>query len=324
MGHSDATFYHRIGWKRIIEKSFGHSTYYLMASEGPIIVGVLPIVHLKSMLFGSIMCSMPFLNFGGICANNSEAKSTLLSKAKDLLQEHRADYLELRHFNQTGSGLPCKTNKISMTVALNHDPEVLWNKFATKHRTTIRRAAKNELEIIRGKGDILTEFFTLLNHGWKELGTPLYSRSFFENILETFPDSIEIYLVLHKGTPVAGAFNGLFNGTVEGMWASSPRSYVKLQANYFLYWEMVRQACIDGHKSFHLGRSSADSGAAFYKEKWNAIPGQLYWEYLLNENQKLPELNVDNPRYRSAIKLWRALPMGITTVMGPGIAKSIP
>jgi FemAB-related protein (PEP-CTERM system-associated) len=324
MNHPDATFYHRIGWKNIIEKSFGHRTYYLMAVEGPTVVGILPIVHLKSMLFGSIMCSMPFLNFGGICADNGEAKNALLNAARDILQEHRADYLELRHLSQSGSDIPCKTHKVSMTIELNQDPEVLWNNFATKHRTTIRRAAKNELELIRGRDDILTEFFTLLNHGWKELGTPLYSRSFFENILETFADSIEIFIVLHKGTPVAGAFNGLFNSTVEGMWASSPRRYVKLQANYFLYWEMIRQACVDGHRSFHLGRSSGDSGASFYKGKWNAVPKQLYWEYILNKNKLLPELNVDNPKYHLAIKLWRLLPTSVTNFMGPMVARNIP
>ena len=76
--HPQATFYHGIGWKEVIESSFGHRTYYLMAMNEGAVSGVLPLVHLKSLLFGSIFCSMPFLNFGGICADDAEAERALL------------------------------------------------------------------------------------------------------------------------------------------------------------------------------------------------------------------------------------------------------
>jgi FemAB-related protein (PEP-CTERM system-associated) len=322
--HPNATFYHRIGWKEVMEKSFGHKTYYLLAEREGQIAGILPIVHVKSLLFGSIMCSMPFLNFGGICADDEEAEKTLLDRASEIAREHQADYLELRHSHQSKKEIPRKTHKVSMTIELNADPEVLWKNFSTKHRTSIRRAAKNELEVLHGKEDLLPAFFRILTEGWKELGTPLYSHSFFENILSTFHDSIEIFLVLHKGKPVAGALNGLFRETVEGMWAASPRQYVKLQANYCLYWEMIRKACLDGFKWYHLGRSSTDSGGSFYKEKWNAFPKQLYWEYVLNKKKNIPELNVNNPKYKLAIQTWRKLPLALTSKLGPRLAKAIP
>lgn len=322
--HPDATFYHRIGWKDVMEKSFGHKTYYLLAESEGHIAGILPIVHIKSMLFGSIMCSMPFLNLGGICADNEETERALLERASEIARDLKADYLELRHSHQSITEVPRKTHKVSMTIELNPDPEVLWKNFTTKHRTAIRRAAKNELDVIHGKDDLLPSFFSILTEGWKELGTPLYSYSFFENILKIFHDSIEIFLIMHDGKPVAGAFNGLFRDTVEGMWAASPRQYVKLQANYVLYWEMIRHACLNGFKWYHLGRSSTDSGGTFYKEKWNAFPKQLYWEYILNKKQGIPELNVNNPNYQWAIKIWRRLPVPVTNFAGPMVARSIP
>lgn len=322
--HPDATFYHRTGWKEIMEKSFGHKTYYLLAEKGGQITGILPIVHIKSILFGSIMCSMPFLNLGGICAQDGEIEKDLLGKAAEISREHNIDYLELRHAHQLMTEIPRKTHKVSMTIELNADPEVLWKNFTTKHRTAIRRAAKNELEVIHSGEDLLPSFFGILTEGWKELGTPLYSYSFFKNIIEKFRDSIEIFLVLHKGKPVAGAFNGLFRDTVEGMWAASPRQYVKLQANYVLYWEMIRHACLNGFTWYHLGRSSADSGGTFYKEKWNAFPKQLYWEYVLNKKKSIPELNVNNPKYQWAIELWRRLPLSMTNLVGPLVARDIP
>ena len=156
------------------------------------------------------------------------------------------------------------------------------------------------------------------------MGTPIYRISFFENILDAFNNSVEIYLVIYKGKPIATAFNGLFRDTVEGMWTYSLKEFAKLQTNYFLYWEMIERACKSGYKLFHLGRSTSETGATFYKSKWNAVTRQLYWEYVLNKEAKVPDLTVDNPKYDLAIKIWKNLPVAITRFIGPSLAKSIP
>ncbi|MBM4340819.1 MAG: FemAB family PEP-CTERM system-associated protein [Deltaproteobacteria bacterium] len=364
-----ATFYHRIEWKEIIEKSFGHKTYYLIAlqpskstnsstaapqhetfnsqlvtcNSEPVtrnpqlvtedsctlrdserVVGILPLVHIKSLIFGSIFCSMPFLNLGGVCADNSEAEGLLLREAENILRDKKGDYLELRHLQPSSANLQRKSHKVSMTLELNSDPDVLWKKFTTKHRTSVRRAGKNELEVKVGKRDLLQDFYLIMCRGWRDLGTPFYPFSFFSNIMDRLEDSLEIYVVLHEGKPIATAFNGLYKDTVEGMWASSVREYVKLQANYFLYWEMIQRACLQGYKWYHLGRSTAESGGEFYKEKWNAIPKPLNWEYILNRSKEIPELNVQNPKYQFAIRTWRRLPLPVTRVVGPILAKNIP
>ena len=319
-----ATFYHRIEWKDIIEKSFGHKTYYLMAMDGQKVVGILPLVHIKSLIFGSIFCSMPFLNFGGVCANDEGAENLLLKEGEEILRNRRGAYLELRHLKQTSSGIPCKHHKVSMTIELNPDPEVLWSAFTSKHRTTVRRAAKNGLELKFGKAELLAEFYDVMCHGWKELGTPIYAYSFLKNIVDALGDSIEICLVFHEGKAVAAAFNGLHKDTVEGMWLSSLNEYAKLQAGYVLYWEMIKRACEKGYRQFHLGRSSVESGGEFFKKKWNAVAKPLYWEYILNKRKTVPELNVDNPKYQRAIEIWRKLPYRVTTCIGPHLAKNIP
>lgn len=322
--HPDSTFYHQHEWKEVIGRSFGHKSYYLMAIEHDQTVGVFPIIHLKSLLFGSIFCSMPFLNFGGICADDADVENALLSEAGKILKSSGGSYLEMRHKKKSIADIPVKTHKVSMTLELNSDPDILWKNFKTKHRTNIRRAYKNGLEIKVGGREYLKEFYEILSIGWRDLGTPFYKFSFFETILDTFSDAVEIYLVYHDGIPIATAFNGLFKDTVEGMWTYSLREFAKLQTNYLLYWEMIKRACEGGYKLYHLGRSTNETGATFYKKKWNAITKQLYWEYLLNNGTELPELNVDNPKYQGAINLWKKLPVKATQLIGPYIAKNIP
>jgi len=60
--HSESSICHLSAWKCIIEKSFGHKCIYILASKDNHVVGVLPLVYMKSRLFGSFLFSFPSLN----------------------------------------------------------------------------------------------------------------------------------------------------------------------------------------------------------------------------------------------------------------------
>jgi FemAB-related protein (PEP-CTERM system-associated) len=267
---------------------------------------------------------MPFLNFGGVCAESVEVETSLIATARDILEKNKGDYLELRHVKQTEQKLPVKTHKISMTLSLDRDPERVWNAFKSKHRTNIRRAEKHGLTIRSGGENLLSDFFQIISIGWRDLGTPIYPFRFFQYILEEFKNEIEIFIVYYLGQPIAAAFNGRFKDTIEGMWTYALREHIRLQTNSFLYWKMIEKACLDGFQHYHLGRSTNDSGSSVFKKKWNAYPTQLYWEYLLNRKTTLPDISVENPRYQFARKTWQKLPVALTRILGPALSRSIP
>lgn len=319
-----ASFYHLFGWKQINENSFGHETIYLAALQGGSLRGVLPVVYLKSRIFGNILCSMPFVNYGGPCSSDDRCEQVLLGEAASIVRERGADYLEIRGLKKVGMELPTSEHKVSLTVGLKPDAEELWEAFSTKHRTNIRRSYKNGLEVKVGASDLLDTFYGLLSENWRNLGTPIYGKGYFERILSTFPERIRIFAVYQRGTPVGAAMNGYFRDTVEGMWAATSAKHRDSDPNYVLYWEMIKHACENGYAVFHLGRSTAGSGGDLFKRKWNADPRQLYWQYVLGKNGDIPQLNVNNPKYRLAIRTWRALPVGITNLVGPYLSRSIP
>ncbi len=319
----EATFYHRVEWKGVMERNFGHPTYYLMAEDGGL-RGILPLVFVNSRLFGSILCSMPFMNFGGVVADNPETEAALLEEASSLVHSLNADYLELRHLERSNAALPVKTHKVSMTVTLDPDPDVIWDSYKSKHRRNIRKAMKSGLSYSTGGAELLDRFYEVLSRGWRELGTPIYARSFFRDILETFGEDVQISVADLGGTPVATAFDGFHAGTVEGMWAYARREYSRIEPNYFLYWKLIERACLRGCRIYHLGRSTAGSTAEFYKRKWNAVSKQLYWEYVLGNGAEMPTLEVSNPKYRLAMAVWRKMPLRATCWLGPYFARSIP
>jgi FemAB-related protein (PEP-CTERM system-associated) len=322
--HPGASFYHRFAWRRINEQSLGHRTFYLAARRDGRITGIFPLVFINSRLFGRIFCSMPFVNYGGPCADDDDTAARLLDEAIRLAQTQRADYAEFRALKALPRNLPTSLHKLSMTVKLARDPDILWNAFTSKHRKNVRRIYKNDLRVVSGHLDKLDEFYDVLVDSWREHGTPIYRRQYFRDMLTAFPEHMRVFVTYQGSTPVAVASVGYHHKTVEGLWLGTHTSYRELHPSYVMYWEMIKDACERGFDDFHLGRSTAESGAEFFKERWNAEAKQLYWSYYLPDGRPMPQLNVDNPRYRLAIKVWRKLPKRVTTWLGPPIARCIP
>jgi FemAB-related protein (PEP-CTERM system-associated) len=322
--HGGGSFYHRYDWRAINAKSFGHRSAYLAALDGSDIAGILPIVRLKSRLFGNIACSLPFVNYAGALAVNDEAEAALLHEAERLAREWKIEYLEIRSRRPMHAGLSQSEHKVSLSIALDPDPEKLFAAFKTGHRQEIRRAAKNGFEVKIGAGDLVDDFYDVLSESWRDLGTPIYKKRYFESIVRTFPNQIRIAVAYAGGEPAAAAFDGFSGTTVEGMWMGAKAPHRSKGVNYVLYWELMKNACERGFQRFHLGRSTVDSGGETFKKKWNAQVDQLYWAYVLRSTREIPQLNVNNPKYQLAIRAWRQLPVPVTQLVGPLFARSIP
>lgn len=321
---SGASFYHLHEWADINREAFGHREFNLIAKRNGAVVGVLPMTLVSSAIFGRILCSMPFVNYGGPCALDVESEQALTAAARSVAREERTKYLELRCASALQTDMHVSTRKISMSIALESDPDALFSKFTSKHRTNIRRSFKNGLEVAGGGIELLPEFYSIMELSWRSLGTPFYSRRYFEILMRTFPQFVRIFICRKEGNPIAVAFNGYYNGTVEGMWAGGTPEARGLQANYALYWDMMKDACERGCTRYHLGRSTADSGAEDFKKKWNATSEQLYWYFDRPDGGPMPELNVANPKFRLAIAAWQKLPLAITRLIGPPVARAIP
>ena len=323
-GQEQGSFYHLFGWKAVNESCFGHETFYLAALDDGRFRGVFPLVFLQTGLFGKILCSLPFVNYGGPCSDDPMVERLLIEEAKRLVPQNRADYLEIRSTRKLDGDLQTSEHKVSITVALDPNPDVIWDAFKTGHRKHIRQAYKRNLCVKNGGLDLLDTFYSILSESWKHLGTPVYEKRYFERVLTMFPDRTKIFVVEHEGVPVSAAFNGYLGAMVEGMWLGTRPEYRQLEPSYVLYWEMIRDGCLGGFQRFHLGRSTVDSGGETFKRKWNAYPTQLYWQYLVRNGRPIPQLNVSNRKYQLAMSVWRRLPLSVTQVLGPLLAKGIP
>lgn len=68
------TFCHLSGWRHVLEKVMRHRTTYLVVRPaGGAISGVLPLVRLRSLIFGQRLVSLPYLNDGGPLGDDAAA-----------------------------------------------------------------------------------------------------------------------------------------------------------------------------------------------------------------------------------------------------------
>ena len=315
------TGYHIWAWRGVFERAFGHRCIYLAARRGGNIVGALPLVHMQSRLFGRTLNSLPFLNYGGVISERREADHALVIAATELARKLRCSHVELRHSRRIFEDLPCRQHKVAMLLPL---AEGMWDRIDRKVRNQIRKAEKSDLTVARGGADLLPEFYTVFSRNMRDLGTPVYSRRLFEEVLRALAERTSIHVVRHRGAAIAAALTYRSGEVVEVPWASSLREHNPRCPNYLLYWSIIEAAVAEGAEVLDFGRSSPHEGTYKFKEQWGAQPQPLYWEYQLLNGQDLPDVSPKNPKFKLAIDGWRRLPVWLTNALGPHIVRSIP
>ena len=320
----NASLYHLHGWKDVIERTFGHPTFYLSAIESDRVRGVLPLTQLKSRIFGNLLVSLPYFNYGGICADSEAVREALFQKAIDLARQQGVESIELRHEDQWRQGLPTKTHKVSMRLELPASAEDLWKALGAKLRNQVQKPRKAGVSVTLGREDQLDSFYEVFAANMRDLGTPVYPKTFFRNILQRFPEQTWIATAYLNETAVASGFLAGFKERLEIPWASSLRAYNNMGPNMLLYWSCLEFAIERGYRVFDFGRSTPGEGTFRFKEQWGAKPHPLYWHYWVPEGAEVPEVNPKNPKYRAAIALWQKLPLAVTRQLGPRIVKYIP
>src|SRR3990172_5430984 len=317
--------YHDYRWGTVIERSFGHK-YLVLFSEGDdgIVNGVLPLVQMKSWSFGNFIVSMPFFNYGGVCAEDGQTQDRLVAEAIRIAKDIKADHIEFRQDNPLDNGFPAKTTKVSMRLDLPISSEELWKSYPSKLRSQIRVPQKAGMIARIGQVEELESFHEVFSENMRDLGTPVYPKLFFVNILDQFPKSTWICSVYMGDTPVASGFLVGFKNRIEIPWASSIRKHNRMSPNMLLYWSCLRFACEKGFAIFDFGRSTPEESTYKFKEQWGAVPTPMRWSYWIGDGGKLPDITPRNRKYHLSIGIWKKLPLPITKILGPRVIKNIP
>ena len=319
-----ASFFHLIGWKRVMEKTFDYQPCYFYAERQGEITGIAPVFLVSNWVVGRCLVSLPLAVYGGVCARDKESEQLLVSRLKQFAVAQQVQSLELR--NRNGGLLEgCELNPryVTFTTQLLSDPESNWKRLPRDTRYMIRKAQKAGLRTRRGL-DQLEIFYRLFAISMRRVGTPVFPQVLFENLIEEFQDQMDLLVVYAVDQPVSGVLSFLFRDAILPYYAGATDAARPLAANNFMYWELMREAAQAGTRTFDFGRSRKGTGAYAFKSQWGMEVESLDYQFFLVKRKAAPNFSPSNPKFRLAAQLWRQLPLKVTSWMGPRVVQWFP
>jgi len=317
-----ASFFHHAGWKTVIERSFGHDCHFLVARRQQRISGILPMVHIDSRLFGKALISTAFGVVGGPIADDEASLGALDDAARRMAEQLDVDYLEYRLAEPSKRAWPADTGTYAQfRKPLADDPEQILPSVPRKRRAEVRKAIAAGLTS-RCERDV-EHFFPVYAESVRNLGTPVFAKSYFRNLLQVFGDDCDVLTVFDGDRPVSSVLSFYFRDTVLPYYGGGTAAARALASNDFMYWQLMRRASKRGFRVFDFGRSKIGSGAFAYKQHWGFEAKPLSYEYLLLRRESLPQVNPSNPKFHLLIALWKRLPLAVCNLLGPRLARDL-
>jgi serine/alanine adding enzyme len=317
-----ASHFHQFRWRELMARVFGHECVYLAArSEDGTLEGVLPLVRVRSIVFGHYLVSMPFLNYGGPLGTAAGIRA-LVGEASALAREERVKLMELRSRVALDVPLRASHRKITVLLDLPATADALFARFSAKLRSQVRRPQKEGVRIVFG-ADQVEPFFAVFSRHMRDLGTPTQPLGFFAEIARAFPDDCWFACAYLGDLPVAAGCGFRYGPEFEMTWASSLREYSRQAPNMLLYWAFMQRAIESGATVFNFGRCSPGSGTHHFKMQWGGREAPLWW-YGLSAAPGATTPSPDSKAYAWGPRMWRRLPASVATALGPTIVRYIP
>jgi FemAB-related protein (PEP-CTERM system-associated) len=319
-----ASPFHLTSWMRSIEKTFGYEPRYLCAERKARITGVLPLFCISNAVMGRCLISIPFADYGGVCAAEKESRDALIAAASEVAFAEGVDFLELRdRASEPYAQFHPKSLYVGFSTNLPVDPGTMLKSLPRDTRYMIRKGQKAGLELRSGV-EQMPVFYELVVANWRRLGTPVFSPHWLDTMVTEFGNTLDLKVVYRNQKAVAGVLSILFQDAIFPHYAGANAAANDCSANNFMYWELMKFAIEIGLRRFDFGRSKRGTGAYQFKSSWNMDVEPLAYQVLLVKRKDLPNISPLNLKFRLATRAWSRLPLRTTTWLGPKLVRWFP
>ncbi|MBB5687392.1 FemAB family XrtA/PEP-CTERM system-associated protein [Sphingobium boeckii] len=324
--HDSATPFHLTAWSKAVAAGCRQTAHYLVAKRANgAIAGLVPLTQIRSRLFGHALVSSGFAVGGGILADDDAVAAQLADAAWALGDKLHCSTVELRG-GEVADPRWQNTHGVhagfSRALAADDAAELL--AIPRKQRAEVRRALAFDLTVEIGttQGD-RDAHHAVYAQSVRNLGTPVFPRALFDEMLDAFAAEADILTVFKQGKPVASVLSLYFNGAVMPYWGGGTADARTWRANDLMYYALMNHARARGCTRFDFGRSKIGSGAYTFKKNWGFDPQPLRYAVRTADGAAPREINPLHPQYRLRIALWRRLPLWIANRLGPPIARGL-
>ncbi|MEE4200466.1 FemAB family XrtA/PEP-CTERM system-associated protein [Erythrobacter sp.] len=321
----EASLFHLPQWLTAVEAGTGQRASGFVASRGGTIAGWLPIIEVRSRLFGRALVSSGFGVGGGICAVDEGVAAALAQAAQSHAVRDNFASIECRG-GPVPEGWEAVADKhCGFAKELAEDDEAQLLASPRKARAEIRKALKDEsLSVRTGReADDLAAHYAVYSESVRNLGTPVFPRRLFAEMLRAFPEASDILTVERHGKPIASVFSFYHRGAVMPFWGGGTLAARGARANELMYYRLMLHARRRGMTRFDFGRSKIKSGPYRFKKNWGFEPQPLTYAHWHAPGETPRDVDPTSPAYARRIALWKRLPLFIANRIGPPIARGL-
>ena len=333
-----ASVFHRWEWGNLADL-YNHKRFYLISEEGPPeadrVVGVLPLVFIKSLIFGRQLISLPFCEYGGplVGESASSAAGALVDRALEIARDNRAGSVEFcgvpRKISSAveGRGFKPLGKNITFKLDLTLGKETVWEGLeGGRVRTAVRKAEKRGVVLVEATSlEDVEDYYHLRLLTEKRHGSPPHSFEFYKKIWEGFfgEGLMKLNFAECQGERVAAIIFFPFQDKILYWSSVASGAARKVDASTFLVWKAIEWGCENGLRIFDMGRTRPGTGVYSYKKSFGAAEEPLN-DYVWSPSGtvKIPP-DPDKGVYQALTQLWSKLPIPVARVLGPYIVKDI-
>ena len=328
--------YHLWEWGEVLSLTYGYPKYYLTAAHNDKVVGVFPLAHVNSRIYGNRLISLPFCEYGGPLADSSLGDQdtlliieALLDAAGKLARSLKVQYVETRSPSR-GVACDCITAKdyhnvrsyVTFRVNLSVELDELWAGLHRKTRNAVKKPMKEGVTVKDvEESEELEPYYGLYLQTQKRHGTPPHDQKLFEKLYDAFSDAGKIRLLMaeYQGNPIGGVIMLLHDKTIFWWNNVTDIKHRSLNPTNLLLWKIIEWGAQNGYHTLDLGRTRKGTAIYHFKSRWGGREAHLYdYVYFLgSEEKELPDPSQKKYRYLS--KLWSSMPTSIAKIIGPKI-----
>lgn len=325
-GRADATPFHRPAWVCAVARGCGQEAVFLVARDARhAIQGLLPLNVIHSPLFGRALVSVAFAVDGGILADSADIAALLGDAAYALAERRCCPTVELRGGIGPGTGWTVRQDAylgFARPLADSDEAELL--AIPKRHRAEVRKALDARLDLSIGRDESHRAIhYALYRRSVHALGTPVFPRALFDEVMDAFGEQAEIMIASHGNQPLSSVLSLYHGERVMPYWHGAVPEARRLRSNEALYFGLMRRARERGLRVFDFGRSKVGTGPALWKKTWGFTPEPLAYHVRALPGHEARDINPLSPGYRRKVALWKRLPTALVDRIGPPIARGL-
>jgi len=288
---------------------------------------ILPVNRIKHVLFGSMLISTAFQEYGGPCGDPQYLADIVDRLSFASSRNHR--FLELR-FGLEGLTVPLRRlfeekDHYKRFVLSLSDEETVWKNIKREKRKAVRGAEKMDVVIKPLPFEDMDIAYDLYCRNMRAFGSPPFSMNFFLSFHEHLVKRGmgKIFASYFQGRLISFLLGFTYRDRAHIIISVSDPAYLNLRPNDAMHWAFIKHALEMEFLYFDFGRVRVGSGQFDFKKKWGAEALSLPHYFLLWRGKSIPHVDPHNPAFKLLTNVWRRLPLGLVKRIGPGLREGL-